>query len=138
MRFVAGSMMPSRAWMSRISPTTSSRSGPNSMRRSRRHSSDAAASPMRGCWTSFAGTAVRPYFANSLSVSESSEAERCIALAVPSSARLTTNSPGRWPARSARPTRASAARPSSSASARDFPATLRRASVTFPSAVMCG
>lgn len=50
---------------------------------------------MRGCWTSFAGTAVRPYFANSLSVSESSEAERCIALAVPSSARLTTNSPVR-------------------------------------------
>ena len=41
-------------------------------------------------------------------------------------------------ARSARPTRSSAARPSASASARDLPATLRSASVTLPSAVMCG
>ena len=46
--------------------------------------------------------------------------------------------PGVWAARSARPTRSSAARPSASAVARDLPATLRSASVTLPSAVMCG
>jgi hypothetical protein len=95
MRLVTGSMMPSRAWTSRISPTTISRSGPKLMRRSTRHSSEAAASAMRGCFTSFAGAGVRPYFANSLSASGISVPERCIALAVPSSARLTTNSPVR-------------------------------------------
>src|ERR1044071_8302459 len=85
MRLVFGSMMPSRAWTSRMVPMTSSRSGPNSMRRSMRHSSEAAASPMRGCFTMSAGTAVRPARANSLSASGSSALEACIALAVPSS-----------------------------------------------------
>src|SRR6266481_3028008 len=46
--------------------------------------------------------------------------------------------PGVWPARSAKPTRSSAAWPNASAEALDLPATLRSASVTLPSAVMCG
>src|ERR671931_374602 len=95
MRLVSGSMIPSRAWTSRISPTTISRSGPNSMRRSTRHSSEAAASAMRGCFTILAGRGVRPARANSLAPSGISAADACIALAVSSSARLTTNSPVR-------------------------------------------
>ncbi len=62
------------------------------MRRSRRHSSEAAASAMRGCFTVFAGAGVRPARVNSLSLSGSSAAEACIALAMASSTRLTTNS----------------------------------------------
>ena len=50
---------------------------------------------MRGCCTIFAGTGVKPARLNSLSLSGISAAEACIALAVSSSTRLTTNSPVR-------------------------------------------
>ena len=50
---------------------------------------------MRGWRTSAAGDWVRPARSNSLSSSGSSSLERCIAFAVASSTRLTTNSPVR-------------------------------------------
>ena len=85
-------MMPSRAWMSRISPSTSCRVPLISIRRNSLHSRQAAASAMRGCRTSIAGASARPAFSNSLSSSAYSRLDWCIALAVASSTRLTTNS----------------------------------------------